>query len=65
MGLSQKAIEEFKKIYSQEIEENISDEKAKELGENLLELFKIIYRPVPRDIKDSREKKDNKTGQLR
>jgi hypothetical protein len=55
MGLSKRAIEEFKKIYSQEIEENISDEKAKELGENLLELFKIIYHPIPK--KEKREKR--------
>jgi len=51
MGLSEKAIEELKRIYSQEFEKDISDEKAKELGNNLIELFKIIYRPV----KDNKE----------
>ena len=55
MGLSKKAIKEFKLIYSQEFEEEISDEKAKELGESLLELFKIIYRPIPPNNK--REKR--------
>ncbi len=48
MGLSKRAIEEFKKTYSQEFGGEISDEKAKELGENLLEFFKIIYRPTPK-----------------
>ncbi len=61
MGLSKKAIEEFKKIYSQEFEEEISDEQAKELGENLLNLFKIIYRPIPKSREEGREKKDKDT----
>jgi len=47
MSLSKEAIEEFKKIYYQEFDAVISDEKARELGENLLSLFEIIYRPVP------------------
>jgi hypothetical protein len=47
MELSKEAIEEFKKIYYQEFGTAISDEKARELGENLLSLFEIIYRPLP------------------
>ncbi len=61
MGLSKKAIEEFKKIYSQEFEEEISDEKAKELGENLINLFKIIYRPISKSREEDREEKDKGT----
>ena len=47
MGLSQEAINEFKKIYRRELGEEISDEKAQELGEDLISLFRIIYRPIP------------------
>lgn len=56
MGLSKKTIEEFKKIYSQELGEGISDEKARELGENLLSLFKIIYCSIPQKKKKDQEK---------
>lgn len=47
MGLSKEAIKEFKEIYYKEFGERISDDKAQEMGTNLLLLFKIIYRPVP------------------
>jgi hypothetical protein len=47
MRLSKEAIVEFKKIYYQEFGTVISDEKARELAENLLSLFEIIYRPLP------------------
>jgi len=55
MALSKEAIEKFKRIYYQETGEEISDEKARELGENLLSLFRIILRPIPQQI----EKEDN------
>jgi len=47
MSLSKEAIEEFKEIYYQEFGKVISNEKASELGGNLLSLFEIIYRPLP------------------
>ncbi len=59
MGLSKKAVEEFKKIYSQEIGEEISDEKTRELGENLISLFRIIYRPIPQVKEEGRGKENN------
>ena len=37
--LSETALQEFKKIYVEEFGEEISDEKATELGINLLSLF--------------------------
>lgn len=49
MGLSKKAIKEFKEIYRAEFGKNISDEKAQELGQNLISFFRIIYRPIPED----------------
>ena len=49
MRLSKEAIKGFKEIYEREFGKTISDEKAQELGQNLLSLFKIIYRAIPPD----------------
>ena len=58
MGLSKEAIEEFKEIYFKEFGEKISDEEAIGMGENLVSLFEIIYRPLPEKIlKKYRDKK--------
>ena len=46
--ISSLALQEFKKIWLEEFGEEISDEKAAELGINLLTLFDAIYRPVPK-----------------
>ena len=61
MGLSQEAINEFKKIYRRELGEEISNEKARELGEDLISLFRIIYRPIPEGYtgKHQEKKKGN------
>jgi len=60
MGLSRKAIKEFKDIYREEFREEISDGKAQELGESLLLLFKIIYRPLPQDKDKTKQNRDNR-----
>ncbi len=44
--ISETALQEFKKIWLEEFGEEISDDKATELGINLLTLFDHIYRPV-------------------
>jgi len=44
--ISEAALQSFKKIWLEEFGEEISDEKATELGINLLTLFDKIYRPV-------------------
>ena len=51
MDISKEAIEEFKEIYYREFKERISDEEAREMGENLITLFKVICRPIPEDAK--------------
>ena len=62
MGLSKEAIKEFKEIYYNEFKERISDKEALEMGERLLSLFKIIYRPIPEDyLKQCRKKEVVKT----
>jgi hypothetical protein len=58
MSLSQKAIEEFKQAYLEEFNEEISDAQAKEMGENLVALFRIIYRPIPEEFRRKYERND-------
>lgn len=47
MELSKEAIEEYKQIYKEKFGEEISDEEAREQGENLISLFRVIYHPIP------------------
>jgi hypothetical protein len=47
MSLSKQAIEEYKQIYKKNFGEEISDEEARKQGENLIELFRVICRPIP------------------
>lgn len=49
MRLSKKAIDEFKVIYLQKFGIQLSDEQANELGVELLEFFKLIYKPIPKN----------------
>jgi hypothetical protein len=58
MGLSKEAINEFKAIYREEFGEEISNAEAQELGESLISLFKVIYRPIPRKDKQNPSSKD-------
>lgn len=58
MALSKEAIEEFKQAYLEEFNEEISDAQAKEMGENLIALFRIICRPIPEEIRRKYERND-------
>lgn len=44
--ISIEAITEFKRIYLKEHGKKLTDEQANELGTNLLNLFKLIYKPL-------------------
>jgi len=56
MQLSQNAINEFKEIYFTEFGENISDSEANRKGLKLLNLMKLIYKPILTiDIKEGRK----------
>ena len=54
MRLSKEAIKEFKEIYYKESGKIISDEETQEMGQSLISLFKIIYRPIPTDKNNKR-----------
>jgi hypothetical protein len=56
--ISNEALEEFKRIYKEELNEDISDEKAMGLATNLLTLMNVIYRPVKKEWLDELEKED-------
>jgi len=58
MSLSQKAIKEFKQAYLEEFNKEISDAQAKEIGENLVALFRIICRPIPEEFRRKYERND-------
>lgn len=51
MKLSQEAVDEFKKIYFEEYDENLTYEKAHEKALRFLLLFKAIYEPTPKEYK--------------
>ena len=43
MHLSQRAIDEFKKIYEEEYGEEISDAEARDMGTRLLRIFMVMF----------------------
>ena len=49
--LSKKTIAEFQQIYLMEIGEKISEPEAQKLGKELLDFVRLIYRPIPKDLK--------------
>jgi len=48
MEISQAQIEEFKQIYRSTFGEEISDDRAYDLALPLLQLFKVVCRPLPK-----------------
>lgn len=48
MNLSPKAISEFQAIYKSTYGSEIAKEDAENMGLNLLEFFRLIYRQVPK-----------------
>lgn len=49
MKLSTEAIRSFQKIYKKEFGEAISETDANEMGLRLLNVFKIVYKPIPKN----------------
>lgn len=50
MRLSNKAIIDFKKIYFVKYGLEITDDKANDLGIQLLQLMELIYKPIPKSF---------------
>lgn len=49
--LSADAVRDFKKIYQKEYRIKLSDQEAQEKGLQLLNFFKLIYKPIPTNYK--------------
>jgi hypothetical protein len=47
MKFTKEQLDEFKQIYKKEFGKEISDEEALEMATDLINLFKVIYRPIP------------------
>jgi len=63
--LSQSDIDELKKIYQEEFHKEISNDEAWEMGRNLLQLFSVIARPIPKDHRSRHRRNPNRTTQKR
>lgn len=49
MTLSTSAISEFRSLYFNQFDIHLSEHQANEFGLELLNFFKLIYRPMPKD----------------
>lgn len=49
MALTKKAIEEYKEIYYKKFGKSISDAEALEQGTRLINLMRVIYKPIPKE----------------
>ena len=56
MKLTKQAIQEFAEIYKEEFGEKISIDEAEKLGANLINLVKVIYKPVLKSLTVSRKR---------
>lgn len=48
MQLSNEAISDFKRIYLKKFGVSLTDIEANEKGVDLLNLFRLLYRPIPK-----------------
>ena len=48
MSLSKKAVDEFKQLYKETYGEDLSDFIASEAANRLIQMFKIVYQPIPK-----------------
>jgi len=48
MHIPKKDLDEFKRIFKKDYGEELSDEEAQRIAGKLINLFKIIYRPIPK-----------------
>lgn len=56
MGITQTALEELRQIYLKHYGDLLTDEQVLDLGIKLIELFKVIAKPIPKvDNKDDKE----------
>lgn len=59
--ISEKALKEYKAIYKKEYGVDLPDEEALEQATKLLNLMKIIYRPISKDNYEKLQKRREET----
>lgn len=62
--LSKETVEEFRAIWKEEFQEEISYEQAELEGKKLVHLFSLIYRPLPSDIENMEVEKNTSEHRL-
>lgn len=62
MSISDKSVQEFKRLYKEKSGEDISDEKAREMGENLVGFFSILQDIHFRELKIEEKLKSSPKG---
>lgn len=55
MEISKEDLEELKNIYKEDYGETLSDAEAREMGQRLINLFRIICQPLPPNSKEPDE----------
>ena len=48
MEIPKKDLDEFKRIFKKDYGEDLSDEEAQHIAGKIINLFRIIYRPIPK-----------------
>jgi len=56
MEIDKESLEEFKKIYKEEFNEELSDAEARAMAQRLLALYEVLARPLPQEPHDAGEK---------
>lgn len=46
--LSDEAIKQYQEIYKKKFGQEISEKEAREQGENLIRLIRVVYKPIPK-----------------
>lgn len=57
--LSNQAIEAYQQIYKESFGTSLSTNKAKEEAQKLVDLFKVVYRPIPTNWPNRHENERN------
>jgi hypothetical protein len=52
MLLSDKDVEEFRAVYKEDTGEDLTLDEAREIASRMLELYKLLARPLPSEIEE-------------
>lgn len=52
MLISEELLDEFKELYKEEFDKQLTDREALDRAMDVLQVFKAVYRPIPRGKRD-------------